>query len=173
MSPDDLFDEEITQLYEKYSSAIRGYLINQGADRELAQDLTQDTFLVLSRRWPALRHSSRVHSYLFTVAQHLLYRHHRDHPVGWRARSFEAGDFEWAGHVDMSAEVAAQLQLRSALLRLSPRERQVVLLHHTYGFTFSDSAEILEISEDTAKSHWFNGIAKLRIWLGKREDDAD
>ena len=52
------------------------------------------------------------------------------------------------------------------LAQISPRQRDVVKMHHLYGMTFEEIAAELGISESTVKRDNTYGIANLRKLLG-------
>ena len=59
-------------------------------------------------------------------------------------------------------DYAAEQNLRRALGELIPDQRQVVILHIWGELTFSQTAEVLGISANTAASRYRYGIEKLR-----------
>jgi RNA polymerase sigma factor (sigma-70 family) len=62
------------------------------------------------------------------------------------------------------------LELRSALGRLSRRQREVVVLRHLAGFSERDTALALGCAEGTVKAHAARGLATLRRLLEASED---
>ena len=58
--------------------------------------------------------------------------------------------------------------LPKALSRLSEKQRVVVLLVHSFGWTQEEAAELLGISRATAQTHLERGIRRLRSSLGVR-----
>jgi len=56
--------------------------------------------------------------------------------------------------------------LSSVLEGLPTRQRQAVMLVHGYGWTWSEVAEVLDVSKTTVQKHVERGVAKLRAELG-------
>ncbi len=56
--------------------------------------------------------------------------------------------------------------LPKALSRLSEKQRVVVLLVHSFGWTQEEAAELLGISRATAQTHLERGMHRLRASLG-------
>lgn len=57
-------------------------------------------------------------------------------------------------------------KLAAALGALPPRQRQVAMLVHAYGWSFSEAAEVLDVSKATVQKHVDRAMAKLRSSLG-------
>ena len=58
-------------LFERYEERLLAYLITLCGNRELARDLTQETFLKLAQRPPRLLFGGRVQAWLFRVGRNL------------------------------------------------------------------------------------------------------
>ena len=56
--------------------------------------------------------------------------------------------------------------LPKALSRLSEKQRVVVLLVHSFGWTQEEAAELLDITRATAQTHLERGMRRLRSSLG-------
>ncbi len=57
--------------------------------------------------------------------------------------------------------------VRKALARLPADQREVLLLHHCWGYSFREIAHTLGIRGTTAKVRAHRGLAKLRELLGR------
>ena len=57
------------RLYERYGAPIHGFLWRLAGDRDLAEDLTQETFLRAWRAAPRWRPTGRVSTWLFQIAK--------------------------------------------------------------------------------------------------------
>ena len=64
-------------------------------------------------------------------------------------------------------DVALQLDLETALQRLSDRARAVVWLHDVEGYTHEDIAEMMGMTVSFSKSQLARAHARLRGWLGR------
>lgn len=60
--------------------------------------------------------------------------------------------------------------LPKALERLSPAQRQAVVLVHAYGHSFRDAAHLLGVAPSTVQNHCARGLRKLRSALGVKAD---
>ena len=70
------------------------------------------------------------------------------------------------GHEDDSPLVRKYLE--RAVYLLPPKQRSVFLLHDVQGFTHSEIADIMKLSDGTIKSQLFKARMKLRENLGEQ-----
>jgi len=78
-----------------------------------------------------------------------------------RARNVEAIPDETTWHDG----TPAQIDLERAIARLSPRYREVLLLHDVHQFTHEEIAEMLSIDAGTSKSNTARARAAIREML--------
>jgi RNA polymerase sigma-70 factor (ECF subfamily) len=117
-----------------------------GADVE---DLAQDVFVVVCRRWSAYRPDMPIRPWLtgiaFNVARRYLGRVWREVPAGEIDREDLHGDPDH----DLQAAQARRL-VRTALAALPARDRAVLILHELEGLPIREVAEALAVPRFTA-----------------------
>jgi len=124
-------------------------------ERNLAQDAVHQVFLRLLESGD-LRRAADQKAYLFASVRNQLLN---DAKVRQRTVPLEP-DSTWFEPPER--DYAAEQNLRRALGELISDQRQVVILHIWGGLTFSQTAEVLGISANTAASRYRYGIGKLR-----------
>jgi RNA polymerase sigma-70 factor (ECF subfamily) len=132
-------------------------------DRELARDAVQEAFIRAWRDLPGLRDPERFDAWLHRLTVHACLdiarrRKRRVHEV---ELSPMAVPFE----TDASAHVANRELLDSALKRLEPEWRAVVVLHYYLGMPLPDVASELRIPLGTAKSRLHRSLGVMRSTL--------
>jgi RNA polymerase sigma-70 factor, ECF subfamily len=72
-------EERFTALFHRHRDAVHAFLVGRTADRAVAADLVQETFLRLWRRLPEADSwdDDRTRAWLFTVARNLAVDHFR------------------------------------------------------------------------------------------------
>ena len=152
-----------------YSGRVYGLLRSQGADPELAEEITQSAFCTVAAKLGEYVDEGRFESWLFRIAMNRLRddarrrkRHAR--PVGEQdaleALAGSAPD-PGAGRPDRE-ELEA---LRAAIARLSPADRQIIDLRHVGGMSFKQMSEFLGESLGTLLARHHRALAKLRGML--------
>jgi RNA polymerase sigma-70 factor (ECF subfamily) len=122
-----------------------------------AEDIVQTALLRAWRSRSALRDDARLRPWLDRIVVREASRERRFR-VAWLGRLVRSDrdDASGAEGPELVDEVASRfperLALRQAFERLGPRHRAVVVLHLHAGYTLADTAEILGIPQETARS---------------------
>lgn len=129
-----------------------------------AEDLAQEVFILVYRKYDSFRHDSNFATWLYRVTRNRaldrrrLARYRRPH-VGE-----EGLDALPAPGVDPERRTVVK-ERRAAVLRhlehLPETQRMVVHLHYWTGFGIKEIASLLEMKVDTVKSHLFRARKRL------------
>ncbi len=136
-----------------------GFLFRLCADRQLAEDLTQETFLRAWRAAPRWRPLARVSTWLYLIARRLWWNASARRRLR-RERGPAHAERQAAGHgPDRAPEPLERLARResaaavqAALGELSPRLRLVFVLLRLQGCSLRETAQIAGVPIGTAKS---------------------
>lgn len=154
-------------VFERYEGPVFRYLIGVLKDRHAAEDVLQDTFVLVLRKADGVSGES-FRGWLFTVAhqQALLFRR-----KGKRAPAAAAADglFALAGVEPDPAAVADERESAAAvrgLLALLPESQQEVIRLRLFdGLKFREVAERLGCPLNTALARMHDGLNRLRtLW---------
>jgi RNA polymerase sigma factor (sigma-70 family) len=157
MDLEEIYDEEVSQLFQKYAGRVRGYLINMGADSAVVDEFVVDAFLITRRRWVDVRDYDYPPGYPFRVAEHLWWRHAK---YRYAHEEPQAEPGLWAdAWYDPGQDVADAMDLRAALQELPRRLRQVVILRHVQMLSVEETAGILGIGPGTVKRYTHEGLS--------------
>jgi RNA polymerase sigma-70 factor (sigma-E family) len=142
--------------------AARGAALSRAAflltgDHQAAEDLVQDTYVVMVQRW---RKADKVDPEAYV--RRILYSRFID---GWRRRRLR--ELPWSSPpdtrgADTTGAAADRLTLRDALDRLTPRQRAVLVLRFYDDLTEVQTADVLAISPNTVKSQTRVALQRLR-----------
>jgi RNA polymerase sigma-70 factor (sigma-E family) len=142
--------------------SARGAALSKAAflltgDHQAAEDLVQDTYVVLVRRW-------KKHGTVDPEAyvRRILYSRFVD---GWRRRRLV--ELPWASPpdapgADEAGTTSDRLTLERALARLTPRQRAVLVLRFYEDLTETQAAAALGVSPNTVKSQARVALQRLR-----------
>lgn len=154
-------------IFERYEQAVFSYLIGVLKDRHAAEDVLQDTFVLVLRKADTASGES-FRGWLFSVAhqQALLFRR-----KGKRVPAAVAGDGLLAlvgGEIDPAAladrhDTAAAV--RGLLAELPGPQQDVIRLRLFDGLKFREVAERLGCPLNTALARMHDGLNRLRtLW---------
>jgi RNA polymerase sigma-70 factor (ECF subfamily) len=141
-----------------------------------ADDLAQETFLILARQGAKFEGRSSIYTWLYGILLNLDRRERRR--WGMRRRKLRVlWDNQPAGHgttpgADQPAEVSEwKKSLWARVAKLPDGQRQSLILRFSEGLRYEEIAEVLECPLGTVKSRIFHGLAALRRILEEEGDD--
>lgn len=164
-------DEALTELYRAHWRGLvrLSYLLVR--DQAAAEEVVQDAFVAMHRRWDRLEDHDHALSYLRTSVVNgsrsaLRRRGVRERwaAAGGPTRLDPAPRAE-AAHASAEDSVVAGEERRAvnAVLRALPtRQREVLVLRYHLGLSEHEIASTLDISAGAVKSHAHRGLAAMR-----------
>lgn len=134
----------------KYQMSLSRYLYNMVKDKELARDLTQDTFLEAYQAMPKTEGELKLKSWLYRIAtNNVIQVLRRRKLISWLPLVEETTIPQETDNIEDS--LAQRELIRSALNKLPGKYRAVLLLHDDQGFNCQEIGKMLKISLDAAK----------------------
>jgi DNA-directed RNA polymerase specialized sigma24 family protein len=138
-----------TAFVEEHEPRLRAAMIARyGPDQ--GREATSEALAYSWEHWDRIRSMTNPAGYLYRVAQHAGLPRKR-HPV-----------FPEPPH---HSEPLVEPGLPAALASLSERQRVTVMLVHSFGWSQTETARFLGISESALRNHLRRGMAKLRSAL--------
>jgi RNA polymerase sigma-70 factor (sigma-E family) len=149
-------DRQVTALYQAHALSLARLALVMLGDAAAAEDVVQDAFLGLYRRWDSLADSSAAPSYLRTSVLNgcrtaIKRRSRPGIPAGRPLESAEAA-------VLLGEEHRAVL---AAIRRLPARQREALLLRYYVDLTEGQTAEAMRVSRGAVKSATSRALAAL------------
>lgn len=171
--------EALHALFDLYHRRVFGLLYRLTGSRDSAEDLLQETFLRLVRHIGSYDHAGRFEAWLFRIAANLARDHARKHRRRGPTASLD-GDADGTGLLDrLAAEpddpasglLAEEQRRRLAELleRLSPQDREILMLRHYGELSFQEIAELLGIPLGTALARAHRALKRLRASFEQSE----
>ena len=147
------------ELFERYRNPIYGFFRRRLNNMTRAEDMAQETFIVVLRGTERYEPRAKFRTYLYAVAVKLLWTERRK-----EARESRAAREEMAEPQHESNPVAA-LWIRDALGRLDPDHREVLMLREYEQLSYDEIADVLHIPVNTVRSRLFRARAELKALL--------
>ena len=163
MACDTAAFEELVRLYQ---APVWRFLRHLVGDADLAEDLTQETFLRAYRQLSRFRSRSKFSTWLFQIARNAAVDAQRGD-----ARRRRLGQRLVAPR-DVPSPAAAH-EIDAALASLSPRLREALVVVEVLGFPYRRAAEMLSVPEGTVKRRVFDARKRLAVWMAEGEERAD
>jgi RNA polymerase sigma-70 factor (sigma-E family) len=151
-------EKQVTELYQAHATGLVRLAMLMLGDQQAAEDVVQEAFFGLYRRWGTLSDPDRALSYarssVLNGCRDVLRRRIRRIPAALlepNAPSAEAGLLLAEEHREVLA----------ALRRLPGRQREAVVLRHCLGMREDEAAAAMNVSRGTVKSASHRGLAAL------------
>lgn len=151
------------ELVDIYYRQIYLFMRRLGHDRQVSEDLTQESFLNAWNHIGQLRDGKALNGWLYRIAGNVsrLYwrRHKHKKPVG--IESFDVPDGTNTGIETVEHNEQLE-QLKKAVARLPIKLRQTVILHYMQQLSITEAADAAGIREGTFKSRLNRALTTLR-----------
>ena len=159
--------EAYNLLVSRWEKRVYNYLLRLTRNREDALDLTQDVFLKAYQNLRKLDDPGRFAPWLYRIAHNEAYSMFRKRRPETDVEEIEPESTESAVMTGGTAVFPIELSLAvsSALGRLSPDQREAVVLKIYQGFKFDEMSEILECPVSTVKSRLYTALELLKLEL--------
>lgn len=154
----------VAALYGRWYMTLVRYALRATANYEVAEDLSQETFMQL---YQALRAGKRIEhpeAWTICVLRRTMSRQMKDRVL------YEPFD-EWQIVVSAENEKPAIVDVRSLLAVLSPREQEVLLLR-LEAMKYREIADQLGISMNSVNTLLARALRKLQHVMGRKVDEG-
>jgi RNA polymerase sigma-70 factor, ECF subfamily len=162
------------RLWERHAPAVRRLLGRTLGTSLDVDDLTQEVFLRVFVRLPALREPSALRPFILSVAANVLKWELRRRWVGRKVRLSDTGTLPDVAGASQDVESRHALRRCYQILDgLTAKERIAFVLRYMEEMTVQEVATTLSVSVSTAK-RWVNsGAAKVAEGVGQDPDLRD
>ena len=173
--------DALREVYEAYLKLIFSVCINQLKNKEAAEDVASEFFIRLFQSAGSFRDNGHHKAWIITIAKNMCIDYMRkngremavldepDDEDRTREVSMESAGaapmFHSSDGPGMAEETLNRLTLEKAMELLSPKEKEVIDLKLTAGFTFKEISELLGMPQGTVSWHYNEAIKKLRRYL--------
>jgi RNA polymerase sigma-70 factor (ECF subfamily) len=184
--------EAFEQLIENYTLPLSRFVTRLMGNSEEARDAVQQILIQVYQGLPALQNPTFFKAWLFKIARNKCFeilRHQngqnnhltRSGINGQVANNRTEAEDEDVNSIENSVpdpgplplelieREETRLLLQEAINGLPPRSRQVVVLRYTTDLTFAEIAQVLDTNENTVKTLFQRGKARLRTVLGRQD----
>lgn len=148
------------ELYEQNAKIVYHFLYSRCHDVQLAQDLTQETFLRAYQSLERYDGSCKISTWLCQIAKHLFYQYLQKNGCEIPAEIEE----KQSAVTDTEKQVLTKLELMDVLKemqKLPDKMREVIYLRITGDLSFKEIGEILGRSENWARVNFYRGKEML------------
>jgi RNA polymerase sigma-70 factor (ECF subfamily) len=176
------------ELIRRYERPVFSLIYRMIRDRELAEDLAQDTFIKVLNHIDRYRPEFKLSSWLFKIANNVAIDHLRRRqletvsidgsPHAQTADAIEATSFDVVGQQESPLDELEARELgtaiEQAIASLRPEYRSCIMLRHVDGRSYEEIAATLDLPLGTVKTYIHRARHELRRALDHvREGGGD
>ncbi len=155
------------QLYKPVQHRLSAYCRVVTGSEEKAFDLIQDTLAAAFEGFDKLRDSGSFQFFLFGIARNCHLKQQRRWKFYGKQSDMKPTNIEVASD---SIEMQYDFDLiHKSIAKLNAEQRDAVLLFHIMGFSISDIAQNLNITDAAVKNRLVRGRENLRKLLSDKE----
>jgi len=158
-------------LLRRHAAPLLTFLRRVNADRQRSEDVFQETFLAVWVARESYNFPRSFRAWLYGIAinkcrEELRRRSWRPDP--WPVASEDGISTYSPSPAETAIATETADLVRSALLRLPARQREVVVLRVYNGLSYAEIAAALGCDEGTVRSNMFRGLEAIRKHLEPR-----
>jgi RNA polymerase sigma-70 factor, ECF subfamily len=175
-------DAAFGEVFGALAPRLRLFLRRLGASVDIAEDLTQETFLRMHHARGSFAAGKQVAPWAYAIARNCFISHARSSKSKLARASVDADQIELSAGASSSAEQASIARqsaevVQRALAGMTPARREAFILIRYEGMSVAAAAQIVGISEGALKIRAFHAYEILRGALagmdGKTEAESN
>lgn len=153
--------EDIDRIVQEYGDSVLRMCYLYLKDYQLAEDVTQETFIKVYEKIDTFRHDASVKTWIMAIAINLCKNQMRTH--WFRRTSLEHLPEPEAK--DAYGEVLKNHVISKAIMRLQPKYREIILLYYYQELSVKEISNILGMKEATVLQRMKRAREQLKPFL--------
>ncbi len=151
-------------VYDLLIDQVFSYIRTRSKSQEDATDLTQEVFIDLYQALPQFKYRSdaEFYGFLYLVCKRKLAKYY-----GKQKDEYLPGDEFLENLPEQRPSHDDEIDINTALKKLEPETREILILHHWQRHTFKEIAEIIGITESAARVKHHRALSILNTLLTK------
>lgn len=155
------------KLYKPVQHRLSAYCRVVTGSEEKAFDLIQETLAAAFESFDKLRDINSFQFFLFGIARNCHLKQQRRRKFFGKQTDIKPANIEVTSEsIEMQYDVEL---IHKSIARLNAEQREAILMFHIMGFSISDSAQKLNITEAAVKTRLVRGRENLRKLLSDKE----
>jgi len=168
-------EEAMAELLKRYKKRVYTYILNVVRNREVAEDIFQETFFKVIRTLKKKQYNSegKFIQWVVRIAHNLTIDYFRQNgkistiskivrPDGKVVDVFDVVKIEDHSHEDTLIKSQIRKDIRKLVEHLPQEQKEVVILRHYYDMSFKEIADHTNVSINTALGRMRYALINLR-----------
>lgn len=167
---DKEFEQKFLDVYKQNTDAIFRYCFLRLSDRELAKDITQETFLKVWQYAQNDHEITNLRAFLFTTARNLIIDYYRKKKSVSLDNLMEQGFDVKVDIYDGLVDKFDGDQALAFLGSIPEKYRDAIYMQYVEGLSVKEIAEITQETENNISVRIHRGLQKLRSILREQNE---
>lgn len=164
--------QNMEEIYEQYSNSIYKYLFCLTHNEDIAEDLTQETFVIAVKEINKFREDCKVSVWLCQIAKHLWYKQLKKSKKENNIMLDELDEFaESKGIEDIICKKEEKIDFFKDIQKLDETSRNIIYLRVIGNLNFIEIGEILGKTPNWARVTFYRAKQKLKE-VNKNEKES-
>jgi RNA polymerase sigma-70 factor (ECF subfamily) len=156
------------EIVRRHAQALARFAASSG-ERDEVDELVQDTFVRAFNSLDSFRADSTLRTWLFTILRRLMLDRKRSEKRRRNEVELDEGHaVQTYDALDALVADETEAQVRRAIDRLSPLQKEVFVLRVTEGMAYGEIAKLVGSTEGACRVHYHNAMRSVKEFL----DDA-
>jgi RNA polymerase sigma-70 factor (ECF subfamily) len=156
--------EAFGQLYDRYHEMVFRYVLFRTSDRQLAEDLTAETFLRALRRIASVSYQGRdIGAWFVTIARNLVLDHVKSSRYRLEQTTSEIQDLSpsTTGPEQQVLDGATHEELLRCVAKLNSDQKECIALRFLQGLSVAETARLMGRNEGAVKALQHRAVRRL------------
>ena len=170
-------ESALTSLIERHQSKIFGFIYSKIGDRDLTDDIFQDTFIkvIKTLKSNAYNEEGKFLPWVMRIAHNLVVDHFRrckKMPLQRETEEFSVFNYMTDTSLNIEGEIISQQvesDLSKLLLQLPDDQKEVIIMRMYQDLSFKEIAELTGVSINTALGRMRYAVINLRKIIEKNQ----
>jgi RNA polymerase sigma-70 factor (ECF subfamily) len=152
------------ELYDRYVDVVFRYVLFRVGERELAEDVTSETFLRALRRITSVSYQGRdVGAWFVTIARNLVLDHVKSSRFRLEVTTAEVDDSHriQSGPEQQVMSMVTNAALLECVEQLGDDQRECIVLRFLQGLSVAETAQVMNRNEGAVKALQHRAVRRL------------
>ncbi|MGH3565917.1 MAG: sigma-70 family RNA polymerase sigma factor [Pseudonocardia sp.] len=151
-------------LFDRYYDVVFRYVLFRMGDRNLAEDITQETFLRALRRISSVSYQGRdIGAWFVTIARNLIFDHVKSSRYRLESTTAEIVELSpsTSGPEQQVLDGATNDELLRCVRKLNPDQQECIQLRFLQGLSVAETAQMMDRNEGAVKALQHRAVRRL------------
>ncbi|WP_020532827.1 RNA polymerase sigma factor [Flexithrix dorotheae] len=155
---------KLSLLFERYNIPIYNFFLKFIGDREISQDLTQNVFFRILKYNHSFKEGASFKTWIYQIARNVRIDHYKKYKIyNSSLNTDNINEINFSENHDPIEKSEEILLIQKALSKMPEDKKEIIVLSQFQELRYKEIAEILNITENTARVKVHRAIKELSV----------